>query len=67
MKSKKQLSHNVSNYLISIVLVLIIASVLILIQGSNPIEAFYEMVNGALGSTSAIGHTERRQGVVVRL
>ena len=59
MRGKEKFSHNASNYLISIVLVLIIASVLILIQGSNPIEAFYEMVNGALGSTSAIASSIR--------
>lgn len=59
MKGKQKVSHNGSNYLISIVLVLIIASVLILIQGSNPMEAFYEMVNGALGSTSAIASSIR--------
>lgn len=59
MKGKERVLHNGSNYLISIVLVLMIASVLILIHGSNPVEAFYEMVNGALGSTSAIASSIR--------
>lgn len=59
MKGEEKASRNGSNYLISTILVLIIASALILIQGSNPIEAFYEMVNGALGSTSAIASSIR--------
>ena len=48
-----------SGYLISFVLVVIIASVLIILQGTNPIEAFTEMIEGAIGSKSAIASSIR--------
>lgn len=61
MKRKNgiQVPHNALNYLVSTVLVLIIASILIMIQGSNPIEAFQAMINGAVGSKSAIASSIR--------
>lgn len=47
------------NYVISTALVLVIASVLILIQGSDPLAAFAAMINGAVGSPSAIASSIR--------
>lgn len=45
---------NFLNYVLSLVFVLVIGSILILIQGSNPIEAFYSIIDGAIVSKSAI-------------
>lgn len=60
MESKnKRLSQNTLNYLFSAVLVLVIASVLIIIQGSNPVEAFLAMADGAVGSRSAVASSIR--------
>lgn len=47
------------NYLFSLVAVMLIASVLILIQGADPVEAFTEMIRGAVGSRSAIASSIR--------
>ena len=58
MKIKKIFSESV-NYIVSIILVLIVSSILILIQGSSPIEAFSEIVKGAVGSKSAIASSIR--------
>jgi simple sugar transport system permease protein len=59
----KLLSHkrlgSIFNYLVSLILVLAIASILILIQGSYPGEAFYAIFRGAVGSTSAIASSIR--------
>lgn len=59
MKRSAKILQEASNYVISIIAVLLIASVLILIQGSNPLEAFSEMIAGAIGSTSAIASSIR--------
>ena len=48
-----------SNYLLSFAFVILIASCLIIIQGADPIEAFSEMVSGAIGSRSAIASSIR--------
>lgn len=50
---------SVTNYLLAMVLVLIIASILILIQGSNPIEAFRQIIVGSMGSRAAIARSIR--------
>lgn len=47
------------NYLISLVLVLTIASILIIIQGSRPGEALWALFRGAVGTTSAIASSIR--------
>lgn len=59
MKKHAAKGGNALNYLVSVVLVLIIASVLILIQGSSPISAFTELVRGAIGTNSAIASSIR--------
>ena len=59
MKEKHKLFVGAVNYLISIVLIILVASVLIVIQGSNPIVAFQEMILGAVGSRSAIASSIR--------
>ncbi len=59
MKKKSDFAGVALNYIISIILVLLVASVLILIQGSNPLEAFKEMILGAVGSRSAIASSIR--------
>lgn len=46
-------------YILSLVMVLLIGSILILIQGSNPIEAYLAIINGALGSRAAIASSIR--------
>jgi simple sugar transport system permease protein len=47
------------NYLSALILVLLAASVLILIQGSSPPDAFYALFRGAVGSTGAIASSIR--------
>ncbi len=59
MKVKHNILDEAVNYLISVMLVILVASVLILIQGSDPLEAFREMVLGAVGSRSAIASSIR--------
>ena len=59
MKKGRSIADAVLNYLISIVLAILVASILIIIQGSNPLEAFKEMVLGAVGSKSAIASSIR--------
>jgi simple sugar transport system permease protein len=49
----------VLNYLLSLIIVLLIASILITIQGSNPMEAILAIVNGAIGSKAAIASSIR--------
>jgi ABC-type uncharacterized transport system permease subunit len=46
-------------YLLSLLMVLLIGSILILIQGSNPIEAYLAIVRGALGNKAAIASSIR--------
>lgn len=58
-QSMIKFSQSTLNYLVSAILVLIIASVLILIQGSNPFEAFCAMAEGAVGSKSAVASSIR--------
>ena len=43
-----------TNYLFSFVLVIFVGAVLILIQGSNPLEAFAAIATGAVGSLPAL-------------
>jgi simple sugar transport system permease protein len=50
---------SVFNYAVSLVLILTIASILIRVQGSHPIEALWALVRGALGSTGAIASSIR--------
>lgn len=52
-------SQSALNYLISALLVLMIASVLIVMQGSNPVAAFLAMADGAVGSRPAIASSIR--------
>ena len=59
MLKKRDFASAILNYVISIALALGVASVLIIIQGSDPLEAFHEMVVGAVGSTSAIASSIR--------
>ncbi len=47
------------NYIVSLVLALTIASILIIIQGSNPIDAFSAILTGSFGSPSAIASSIR--------
>lgn len=59
MRGKSKRLHGAMNYLVSTVLVLVIASGLIIIQGSDPLWAFCEMIKGAMGSPSAIASSIR--------
>jgi len=56
--SSKKLG-GIINYAISLLLILTIASVLIIIQGSRPTEALWALIRGAIGSTSAIASSIR--------
>ena len=47
------------SYLFSLAVVMLIASVLILIQGADPLEALTEMIKGAVGSKAAIASSIR--------
>lgn len=55
----KTSNSGIVNYLISMLFVVIIASILIIIQGSNPIIAFLEMFKGAFNSKAAISSSIR--------
>lgn len=59
MKKIRNVLGSCGSYVIAFILVMIIASVLILIQGSNPIEAFTWMIKGAVGTKSAIASSIR--------
>ena len=50
---------SILNYTISLALILAIASILIIIQGSRPSTALWALVRGAVGSTSAISSSIR--------
>ena len=58
-KGAEEQSAGLANYIFSAILVIIIASILILIQGSSPIEAFVAIGKGAVGSTNAIASSIR--------
>ena len=47
------------NYVFSLGIILLIASVLIIIQGSNPLEAFAAIVRGSVGGFSSIASSIR--------
>lgn len=51
---KRQAKGQWLNYVVSLLAVLLIASVLILIQGTSPLEAFSALITGAVGSVSGI-------------
>mgnify|MGYP005799935941 CR=1 FL=1 len=59
MKKIRSFLSSCGSYVIALILAVIIASVLILVQGSNPVEAFSWMIKGALGSKSAIASSIR--------
>ena len=50
---------NIVRYVMSFIGVLVIGSILILIQGENPIKASALIVEGAFGSLTAFGNTLR--------
>ena len=58
-KQHKSSNSQWINYVVSLCGVLLIGSVLILIQGSSPLEAFGAIVSGSLGSISAISSSIR--------
>lgn len=58
-KSLTKQSEQLVNYATSLALVLIVASILIKIQGSNPLEAFAAIVHGSVGGVSAIASSIR--------
>lgn len=53
------LRNNIMKYLISLVLVLLIGAFMFAIQGENPVDAVQAMIQGALGSRTAIGNSLR--------
>lgn len=59
MKKMRNIISNCSSYVIAFVLVMIIASILISVQGSDPLEAFTWMMKGAVGSKSALASSIR--------
>ena len=59
MRKQNDALGKIENYLLSFLLVILIASGLILIQGADPLEAFSEMISGAVGSKSAIASSIR--------
>lgn len=59
MKKMRNILSECTSYVIAFILVVLIASVLIVVQGANPIEAFGWMIKGAVGSKSAIASSIR--------
>ena len=59
MKKMRNVLSECTSYVVAFILVVIIASVLIVFQGANPIEAFGWMIKGAVGSKSAIASSIR--------
>lgn len=60
MKMKPMHRNNlVYNYIFALISVIVIASILILIQGSDPLEAFSALIKGAIGNKSAIASSVR--------
>lgn len=50
MKKMRNILSECTSYVIAFILVVLIASVLIVVQGANPIEAFGWMIKGAVGA-----------------
>ncbi len=49
----------VANYLVAFIMVMLIASILIVIQGSHPAEAFLAIIHGAVGGKAGISSSIR--------
>lgn len=59
MKINSRTKDLLLNYLISVVLVILVGSILIGLQGSNSFEAYFWIIKGALGSKSAVASSIR--------
>lgn len=59
LNNKSKDKSNYFNYIAALLLVLFISSILILIQGSNPLIAFRQIILGSIGSKSAIASSIR--------
>ena len=60
MKKMRNILSECTSYVIAFILVVLIASVLIVVQGANPIEAFGWMIKGAVGRSPAASGGVRR-------
>lgn len=48
---------NIIRYVVSLIATLAVGAIIILLQGESPLEAFYEIFQGAFGTKAAIGST----------